>query len=373
MNALGKILLVDDDPDHLSIVERYTSSMGLPSLAVSSAHDAVKCLQDHSFEAMVTDLVMPVMDGMELLRYTRAHHPQVEVMVMTGFSNTYSYLDVIKAGATDFIAKPFQRGEYEAKLNRLFRERTLLRDLRRAKEKAELASKEKSDFLSMISHELRTPMNGIIGFTSLLCKMDLPERPREFLQTIAQSADRLMNLINQMLDFSKLDAGENDLRPAPFDLHAFFINIAPAFKRVASGKGLPLRVAINHALPPRKLFGDPTVLAQILTHLVSNAVKFSEQGEIRIEVLSYEMPDPDHILLQFSVADHGCGVDQKQIESIFAPFTQAEEYQARRLEGMGLGLAISSKLVRLLQGRIWVEGNLDQGSTFFFTAKFGLV
>ena len=369
----GKILLVDDDPDHLSLVERYASVLGIPFRAVTSAQDAVKCLEEETFDAMVTDMVMPGMDGMELLVHTKEHHPGVDVIVMTGFSKKYSYTEVIKAGATDFIAKPFPKDEFAAKLSRVFKERALLRDLRQAKEKAEVANMAKTEFLNTISHELRTPMNGIMGFTGLLCDMDLPEKPREFLKMISESANRLMGLINQLLDFSRLDAGGKDLHFSGFELQSFFDSIFPTLEHQTKAKGLPLRIAIGPGLTLKKVLGDSSVLAQILNHLVNNAVKFSERGEIKIEVLAYEEPTPDSILLQFSVTDNGCGVSQEQIEFIFAPFTQTEDYMTRRHEGVGLGLAICAKLVQLLDGRIWVESKIDRGSTFFFTARFGLV
>lgn len=373
-NLQQQVLLVDDDPEHLSLVERYTSALGVGFVAVSSALDAMKCLQESTFDVIVTDMVMPVLDGRELLRYARAHHPGVDVIVMTGFSKNYTYMDVIRAGATDFIAKPFLKDEFGAKLSRLFRERALFRDLLRAKERAEMVSKAKTDFLNSISHELRTPMNGIIGFTGLLSSMDLPEKSLEYLDMVSQSADRLMKLINQILDFSRLDAGREDLMPMEIALQEFFESISPGFEYQAKAKGLSLRVEIDQTLPPqKKLFGDPTVLAQIFSHLVSNAVKFSEQGEITIEVVVSEMPAPDSVLLQFSVSDNGCGLSQDQTETIFEPFTQTEEYMTRKHGGLGLGLAICSKLVRLLNGRIWVESELGKGAKFFFTARFGLV
>lgn len=291
---------------------------------------------------------------------------------MTGFSSKYSYMDVIKAGATDFISKPFQKDEYVAKLIRLFQERTLLRDLRQAKEKSEVANKAKTDFLNTLSHELRTPMNGIIGFTTLLCEMDFPGKPHDFLQMISESADRLMSLINQLLDISSLDVGANDLNPSQFDMQTFLKIISPELQQIADTKGLPLRIAIDSGLPKEKLYGDSSLLAQILTHLVNNAIKFSERGEIKIEVFAYEVPNSDSILFQFGITDNGCGVSQEQIEFIFAPFIQAEDYMTRRHEGLGLGLAICSKLVRFLKGRIWVESEIGQGSTFSFTARLGL-
>ncbi len=372
MDNQVKILLVDDDADHLSLVERYTSLLGIACRSAPSAPDAIQCLQTDSFDAMVTDLVMPGMDGMELLRHTREHHPGVAGLIKTGFSKKYSYMDVINAGAKDFIAKPFQKDEYEAKLRRVLREKILLRDLLEAKKKAEVANRAKSTFLSTISHELRTPMNGIMGLTQILCAMDLPDKAGGFLRMIADSANRLMNLINQLLDFAALDAGNNDLKPAEFSLESFFEKELPNLDGMAKRKGLPLRIAVDQELALQKLYGDTTALAQILRHLTDNAVKFSEQGKIQIAVSSQDVPDPGSLLLRFSVSDNGCGISREQARSIFSPFTQAEDYMTRRHEGVGLGLAISAKLVHLMHGRIWVESEIDKGAVFFFTAKFGV-
>ncbi len=372
MTMPAKILLVDDDPDHLGIVECYTSSLGIPYRAVPSALDAVRYLREESYDLLLSDLVMPDMDGMELLRHAREHHPGVDVIVMTGFSKAYSYMDVIKAGAADFIAKPFQRDEFQAKVNRLFRERALLRELRLAKERAEVASKAKSDFINTISHEFRTPMNGIIGFTSILCGLELPGKPGEYARIISASAARLMKLISQLLDFSRLEAGEMDLEPRVFALPAFLDAIAPGLEQMAARKRLPLHITMDPDLPATKLYGDTTILSQILHHLVDNAVKFSERGAIGIEVACEEIPTPASIRLRFSVSDNGCGVSPEQMERIFAPFTQAEEYMTRRHEGAGIGLAICTKVARLLHGRIWGESCIGQGSTFSFTATLGL-
>ena len=373
MTVKPKILLVDDDPDHLSLVERYTSALGLPFRATASAIEAVRHLQEESFDVMVTDMVMPDMDGMELLLHSREHHPGVDVIVMTGFSKKYSYVDVIKAGATDFIAKPFHKDEYEAKLSRLFRERALQADLFQAMKTAEAANKAKTDFLSIISHELRTPMNGVLGFTELLCEMDLPDKAHEFLGLVAESAARLMELINQMLGFSSLDAEAKDLHPTEFELQEFFDTLLPSLEKQALAKKLPLVLALDQSLKQKKVFTDHTVLSQILGHLLSNAIKFSEQGEIRIEVFAHEPHASEGLVLQFNITDHGCGVSREKQEVIFSPFTQAADYLTRRHEGLGLGLAICAKLVQLVNGRIWVESELGQGSTFCFTVRAGLI
>ena len=373
MDIDEKILLVDDDSDHLSIVERYTKALGYPCRAVTSSLEAMQYLQAESYAVLVTDMVMPEMNGMELLKHSKEHHPGIDVIVMTGFSRTYSYLDVIQAGATDFIAKPFHKDEYAAKLSRLFKERALLRELRQAKEKAEVANVAKSDFLNTVSHELKTPMNAIIGFSGLLCGMDFPAEQHQFLQMVSDSADKLMRLINQLLDFSKFDAGEQDLRPSEFTLPTFFDQFTPSLTHKAKAKGLLFKIVVSPELASKKLFGDVTVLAQILEHLINNAIKFSERGEITIEVSAKEMPTLDRALLQFGITDTGCGVSPEQTKFIFDPFTQAEKYMTRRHDGLGLGLATCAKLVQLLRGTIWVESEVGQGSTFFFTAKFGVV
>lgn len=373
MNPSKKILLVDDDLDYLALVERFTSALGYSFVAAPSALDAMKSLKNNTIEVMVTDLAMPTMDGMELLAYTKTHHPGVDVIVMTGYSKNYSYMDVIKAGASDFIAKPFNKDEYQAKLNRLFRERSLVADLRLATKKAGVASKAKSDFINVVSHELKTPMNAIIGFTRLLSTMEVTDNQREFLDIISVSSDSMMHLINQLLDFSMLDAGESDLQRAEFCLRTFFNNFSPSVEQLTSTKGISLQVAIDPNIPQEKLFGDSSILANILTHLISNAVKFSERGEIKVEVTVNKLLAADSIVLQFSVEDQGCGMQQDQIDYIYSPFTQVEEYTTRRHNGFGLGLAICSKLVKLLEGRIWADSDTTQGSTFFFTAKFGLV
>jgi len=367
-----KILLVDDDPDHLALVGRYTESLGLSFRLAASGNEAVQLLREEAFGVVMTDMVMPGMDGMELLLHSRQEHPEVAVIVMTGFSKNYSYVDVIKAGASDFIVKPFKRDEYHAKLNRLFAERALLADLRQAKEKAELADKAKTELLHTISHEFRTPMNGIMGFTELLLDMELPKQQREFLEMIDESAKRLMDLLNQLLDFTRLASGGKDLHLEEFTLPSFFDAILPALEQKAKAKGLPLRLAIYHSLHDKVLFGDTMVLGQILNHLVDNAVKFSEQGEITIEVVAYEASLPDSILLQFNVTDTGCGIAEAHKEQIFAPFSQVEDYLTRRHEGAGLGLALCIKLVRLLSGRIWVESDEGYGSIFSFTARFSM-
>jgi len=217
-----KILIVDDDPDHLALVERYATAHGLPCISVNGGAEAMECLGKEKISVVVTDMVMPVMDGMELLITIKEKYPDISVVIMTGYSQQYSYVDVIQAGAADFIAKPFKKDEFVAKLNRIFRENNLIQELRQAKEKAEEGSRAKTTFLSTIGHELRTPMNGIIGFSEILADSDLPPEEKSYGKIISESAHHLMQMIEEILDYAESDGGLKEQKTDHFYLNNIF-------------------------------------------------------------------------------------------------------------------------------------------------------
>ncbi len=364
-----KLLIVDDDHDHLSLVERYASSYGVQYKSAKNGAEAVECLKADDFSIVVTDMVMPEMDGMQLLKYTQKHHPGTDVIVMTGYSQHYSYIDVIKAGAADFILKPFKRDEFSAKLDRVFRERSLQKELRSAKEKAEAGSQAKTAFLCTIGHELITPMNGILGFTELLSDADLPPAEQQYVGMVAQSADRLMKLISQILDFSEIEAEKSDIKPSHFRLDSLFDDLFISTRPRAAEKGVQLNLVEGELESKMLLFGDKMGLTQILYNLVDNAIKFMDSGAIEIKVDGVGEPSDGKIELLFAIKDPGCGIEPDKQTTIFEPFTQAEEYMTRKHEGAGLGLAICAKLVSMMNGKIWVDSLLGKGSTFYFTVK----
>jgi len=363
------ILIVDDDSAHLALVERYVALTGFQTRTATNVATAVECLKSDDVFLVITDMVMPEMDGMELLHYTKEHYGNIDVIIMTGYSSKYSYVDVIKAGATDFIEKPFVKDELLAKLDRVFRERNLLKELVELKDKAEAGSRAKTNFLCTIGHELKTPMNGIIGFAGLLSKADLPLNAMKYVMMVSQSADRLMRLINQILDFSTIEAGRMDIKPSHFQLDTVFNDLLGIVQPKSVEKGLSLSLDIDDSLSNAVLFGDQLALSQILYNLTDNAIKFTDSGAI--EILVEKIKDlPDHAIeLKFTVKDTGCGVDPEKREGIFEPFAQADEYMTRRHEGAGLGLAICARLVTMMDGVIWLESQIDKGSRFFFTVK----
>jgi len=244
------------------------------------------------------------------------------------------------------------------------------RELALAKSAAEVANQSKSEFLANMSHEIRTPMNAIIGLAHLLLKTELTAHQRDYILKMRSSGEHLMGIINDVLDFSKVEAGKLDIEQADFELDDLLDNVASLLTEKCAAKGLDLVFDVAPDVP-RHLVGDALRLGQVLINFANNAVKFTERGEVAVSA-GVEQRDGQGVLLRFAVRDTGIGLTEEQQGRLFQSFQQADSSITRKFGGTGLGLAISKKLAGLMGGEVGVESEVGVGSTFWFTARLGV-
>ena len=249
-------------------------------------------------------------------------------------------------------------------------ERRIAEELLTAQQAAQASSIAKSEFLANMSHEIRTPLNAIIGFSELALKSSLPPRQHDYIHKIHKAGELLLNIINDILDFSKIEARQLKMESIKFRLNETFANVCSILQQKALDKGLRLLVNTAPEITPC-LVGDPHRLSQVITNLLSNAVKFTEQGEVVLEATLLTR-ESDRLQLKFTVRDTGIGISSEQIDKLFHAFSQADGSTTRKFGGTGLGLSISKQLVELMGGEMWCESSPGEGSSFYFTAWFGL-
>lgn len=416
----ANLLVVDDEKPLLGLLVRRLERLSYKVYAAESGIAALEILQQQDIDVLVTDFKMPGMNGLELISSAIEIHPLIQSIVVTGYSDLKTAIDVMGAGAFSYLTKPYdydelhltiQKGlekrhllqdiqnkqkqldEYRQHLEVLVEKRTealteanraleieieerklLERSLREAKVVADNANKAKSEFLANMSHEIRTPMTSAIGLLNLVLGTELLPKQKKYLEMARISTVVMHNLLNDILDFSKIEAGKLNLEFISFNPKKVIESVIDLQHLQAEEKKIQLSSTIADDVPD-VVIGDPNRLRQIILNLVSNAIKFTHYGEVVISCEnSEEVSEGDPLYdkyshLHISVKDDGIGIDKEKLVHIFEAFSQADSSTTREYGGAGLGLNICRKLVAMMGGRLWAISEPGKGSIFHFICK----
>jgi signal transduction histidine kinase len=366
------VLVVDDDDDLMRVLLRALELNGYCCHGASDAPRARTILLAGGIDLVICDIFMPEMGGLCFMESVKVDLPDIDFIIMTGCSGDYSYFEIVEAGAADYMAKPFKVDSVIARIRRIERERRILFDLKTtnnelaaAMEEVEEVSLARGDFLARMSHEIRTPLNSIMGYTDILLDTGLSDEQEGYVENTKKSCDVLLGIVNEILDISRIEAGEIGLAPIEFDPELLCFECLEMVRSQVNTARVELLCRICDCVPGY-VVADPNRFRQVLLNLLGNAAKFTETGVIELSLSIREGCDQG-IMVCACVCDTGMGIPESALEVIFEPFRQIQGENSTKHGGTGLGLSICRKIARCMGGEIKVESREGEGSLFEFS------
>lgn len=367
-NAIN-ILLIEDNPGDARLVEILLLESDFSDFKITNKvtlSEGLEALSNSDYDVVLLDLTLPDSRGFETLEKLIDETPEVNVIVMTGLADKALGLKAVQKGAQDFLMKGGFDSDMLSKTLRYAIERknvlVKLAAATRARDVAEESARMKEHFIANISHEMRTPMNAILGMSNLLAQTNLSGEQSEFVGSIKQSSEILLGVINDILEISTIQNGKMAFERKDFDLHEVMTNLINVMQYKRAEKNLEFQLHLDPRVP-QIVSGDKLRINQVLFNIAGNSVKFTDSGFIRISVHLLENDERMH-WLRFEIEDSGIGIPTNKLDAIFETFTRIISKE-RLFEGTGLGLSIVKNLVVSQGGRVWAESSLGKGSTFF--------